>query len=92
MVKEKEEKTIKRRHKDILEFCKGYMRENGYPPTVREIGDGVGIKSTSSVCNYMQEMKELGLIITGPTATSRAFTIVGAKYVFADDPEGGREA
>lgn len=82
---------MKRRHKDILDFCKRYMRENGYPPSVREIGEGVGLKSTSSTCHYMREMRSLGLIISGPELSPRAFTIPGARYVFEDvhfpDPE-----
>ena len=45
-----EKKVIKRRHKDILNFCKRYMSEKGFPPSVREIGDGIGLKSTSSTC------------------------------------------
>lgn len=82
---------MKRRHKDILDFCKRYMRENGYPPSVREIGDGIGLKSTSSTCQYMKEMRELGLIISGPELSPRAFAIPGVRYTFEDmklpDPE-----
>ena len=87
-----EKKVIKRRHKDILNFCKRYMSEKGFPPSVREIGDGIGLKSTSSTCHYMQEMREMGLIISGPEFSPRAFTLPGAKYVFEDDQEGGSEA
>ena len=75
---------MKRRHKDILDFCKRYMRENGYPSSVREIGEGVGLKSTSSVCHHMQDMRKLGLIISGPELAPRAFTIPGARYVFEE--------
>lgn len=87
-----EKKVIKRRHKDILNFCKRYMSEKGFPPSVCEIGDGIGLKSTSSTCHYMQEMREMGLIISGPEFSPRAFTLPGAKYVFEDDQEGGSEA
>ena len=80
-----EKKVIKRRHKDILNFCKRYMSEKGFPPSVREIGDGIGLKSTSST-------REMGLIISGPEFSPRAFTLPGAKYVFDDDLEGGTEA
>lgn len=72
-----EKKVIKRRHKDILNFCKRYMSEKGFPPSVREIGDGIGLKSTSSTCHYMQEMREMGLIISGPEFSPRAFTLPG---------------
>lgn len=33
----------------IYEFCKSYIDEHGYAPTIREIGNGVGLKSTSTV-------------------------------------------
>lgn len=80
---------MKRRHKDILDFCKKYMAENGYPPSIREIGDGVGLKSTSSTCHYMQEMRKNGLIIAGPEMAPRAFCIPGARYVFEDPEDAG---
>lgn len=83
---------MKKRHKEILEFCKVFMAENGYPPSVREIGEGVGLKSTSSTCAYMKEMRELGLLVSGPEFSPRAFTLPGAKYVFDDKCDGGSEA
>ncbi len=86
------EKIVKRRHKDIFNFCRKFMAENGYPPSVREIGDGVGLKSTSSTCHYMREMRELGMIISGPELSPRAFTLPGAKYVFEEIKEGDLEA
>ena len=39
------------RQQAMLEFIKGFMEENGYPPTIREIGKACGISSTS-VVNY----------------------------------------
>lgn len=90
------EVTVKRRHEDIIKFCKRFMRENGYPPSIREIGDGVGLKSTSSVVQYMHEMRDIGLITIGQECSPRAFCIAGARYVFEDDEkpvqdDGGSE-
>jgi len=39
------------RQKEILEFIRGFVEENSYPPTIREIGEKVNISSTS-VVNY----------------------------------------
>lgn len=47
---------MKKRHAEILEFCKKYMLENGYPPSMREIAEGIGLKSTNTVWHYMKEM------------------------------------
>lgn len=38
------------------------MLEHDYPPTTREIGDGVGYKSSSTIWGYLRDMKEIGLI------------------------------
>ena len=38
----------------IYDFCKSYIDEHGYAPTIREIGKGVGLSSTSVVHRPMQ--------------------------------------
>ncbi len=45
------EKPLSKRQQNILQFTRGYLDENGRPPTIREIGKAVGINSTS-VVNY----------------------------------------
>ena len=40
----------------ILEFCKEYFKKYGYAPSSREIGDGVGLGSTSSVNLHMNRL------------------------------------
>ena len=83
MATEKREK----KYKDIQKFCKQYFAENGYAPSVREIGDGVGLKSTSSVSEYLNEMKEKRLIVTKQIDglyCPRAFSVPGMKVTFED--------
>lgn len=63
-----EKKVIKRRHKDILNFCKRYMSEKGFPPSVREIGDGIGLKSTTQKL----ELIESGTCTTASMRTKTA--------------------
>ncbi len=46
----------------ILDFIKSQIKENGYPPSVREIGAAVGLKSTSSVHLYLNRLAEKGYI------------------------------
>jgi len=46
----------------ILAFIKEFVRENGYSPSIREIGDAVGLKSTSSVHYQLGRMQEEGLL------------------------------
>ena len=47
---------------NILDFIKKQIKENGYPPSVREICAAVGLKSTSSVHLYLNRLAEKGAI------------------------------
>jgi repressor LexA len=46
----------------ILAFVNEYMRENGYPPSIREICKGVGLSSTSTVHAHLETLKKNGLL------------------------------
>lgn len=48
--------------KKIYDFIKAYIQENQYPPTTREIGDGVGLASTNTIYNQLHKLKEMGVI------------------------------
>ena len=64
----------------IRQFIIGYITDNGYPPTVREIGDGVGLKSTASVHNHLQTMRLMGAI-EGEIDKPRAIRVPGYYFV-----------
>ena len=53
---------LNRREKAILKFLEKEIEEKGYPPSVREIGKAVGLKSTATVHNYLARLVELGYI------------------------------
>jgi len=46
----------------ILEFIKNEVREKGYPPSVREIGEAVGLLSSSTVHGHLDRLEKKGLI------------------------------
>lgn len=46
----------------ILEFIKSEIQTKGYPPSVREIGDAVGLKSTSTVHGHLTRLEKKGLL------------------------------
>ena len=46
----------------ILEFLEEFVRENGYAPSVREIGAAVGLNSTASVSYQLHRLEEQGLL------------------------------
>lgn len=59
----------------VLEFCKAYVDEYGYAPTIREIGKGVGLSSTSVVHRHMQRLFRNGRFETEHPGEARAFRI-----------------
>ena len=59
----------------ILEYVNQFVQENGYAPSVREIGAAVGLRSTASVSYHIQALQEKGLLIT-PDGKGRKRSIV----------------
>jgi repressor LexA len=54
--------TLSSRHVKILEVLETYQEENGFPPTIREIGSQAGISSTSVVNYYLDQLVEHGYL------------------------------
>jgi len=50
----------------ILDFLKKEIKRNGYPPTVREICDAVGLSSTSTVHSHLESLERKGYIRRSP--------------------------
>lgn len=50
------------RQEEILDFIQVFIDDNGYPPSIREIGDSVGISSTSVVSYNLGRLEAEGLI------------------------------
>ena len=55
-------KQGKETRKKIYDFIKAYIQENQYPPTTREIGEGVGLSSTNTIYSQLHKLKEMGVI------------------------------
>lgn len=68
-------KPLTERQKRILEFITRFIDENGFPPTVREIGRACGMRSSSSVHGQLQKLEQMGYIKKN-SAQSRAITVV----------------
>ena len=58
---------ITARQQRILDFIAETVRERGYPPTVREIGEAVGLTSSSSVHAQLANLEKKGLLHKDPT-------------------------
>ena len=59
----------------ILEFVNRFVQENGYAPSVREIGAAVGLRSTASVSYQLQQLQQKGLLMA-PGGKGRKRAIV----------------
>lgn len=58
---------LTKRQSQILEFIDSAIREKGYPPTVREIGQAVGLNSPSTVHNHLNTLQDKGYLRRDPT-------------------------
>ena len=59
----------------ILDYVNQFVQENGYAPSVREIGAAVGLRSTASVSYHIQQLQEKGMLMA-PGAKGRKRAIV----------------
>lgn len=64
----REERLTARQHK-VLEVIREYVEKYGYPPSVREIGDAVGLNSTSSVHHQLRSLERRGYLRRDPHRT-----------------------
>jgi repressor LexA len=65
------------RQQEIWDFLVGYVERHGYPPTVREIGEAVGLASPSTVHAHLANLERAGLLRRDPTKP-RALELIGA--------------
>jgi repressor LexA len=71
------------RQREIYDYLSEYVHERGYPPTVREIGEAVGLASPSTVHAHLANLERAGLLKRDPTKP-RALELIGRD-------RGGRE-
>jgi len=66
------------RQQEIWQYLIQYVDDHGYPPTVREIGDAVGLASPSTVHAHLANLERAGLLRRDPTKP-RALELVGRR-------------
>ena len=74
----------------IYDYIADAIRTQGYPPSVREIGEAVGLKSPSTVHFHMKHLEELGYI-SKSGRKGRALTLVGPVVSAAPEPPAPEE-
>jgi len=70
---------LSQRQKEILDFVNTHVDANGYPPTVREIGQAVGLTSPSTVHAHLAKLESLGLIRRDATKPRALEVIEGGR-------------
>jgi repressor LexA len=72
------------RQQEIWDFLVQYVDAHGYPPTVREVGDAVGLASPSTVHAHLANLERAGLLRRDPTKP-RALELVGHRRAETGD-------
>ena len=71
------DRELSERQRQILDCIVQHTEMHGYPPTVREIGEAVGLSSSSTVHAHLKSLEQSGLIRRDAVLT-RAIRVVGA--------------
>ncbi|WP_209122294.1 transcriptional repressor LexA [Alkalihalobacillus sp. BA299] len=74
---------LSKRQQEILDYIKTEVRKKGYPPSVREIGEAVGLASSSTVHGHLSRLEKKGLIRRDPTKP-RAIEIIDQEEIEAE--------
>lgn len=72
------------RQNAILNYIKKVIKEKGYPPAVREIGEAVGLSSSSTVHNHLNQLEKKGYIRRDPTKPRTIEVMDGSLRAFKD--------
>jgi repressor LexA len=81
---------LTQRQREVYEYVVGYVDSHGYPPTVREIGEAVGLASPSTVHAHLANLERAGYLRRDPTKpralelTKRERTAAGATVSVPD--------
>jgi repressor LexA len=68
---------LTKRQKEIFDFIRRYLRKYGYPPTVREIGEALGLHSPSTVHAHLAKLEQIGLLRRDPSKPRAIEVMVG---------------
>ena len=63
----------------IVEFVNAFIAENGYSPSMREIGEAVGLRSTASVSYHLQALQEKGVFQSPPVKGRKRALVTSAR-------------
>jgi repressor LexA len=84
---------LSKRQREIYDFVVGYVDGHGYPPTVREIGEAVGLASPSTVHAHLANLERAGYLKRDPTKPRALEVLAGDRAAAAGRARlaGGRD-
>ena len=82
-------KSLTGKQQQIYDYIVSFCNQNGYPPSVREIGEHVGLKSPSTVHFHLKGLEEAGVIVKTEGKT-RAITLTHAGAAEEADPQANQ--
>ena len=82
-------KELKPREKEIYDFIIDFALKNNYLPSFRDIGDAIGLQSTSSIFGYVDGLRYKGYITQEPG--SKRYSVKGLRYVKTNEKLLGEE-
>jgi len=83
--------TLTRRQQQVLDFINSCIMDGGYPPTMREIGEHMGISSTNGVNDHLKALERKGFLVRDDMK-SRALRPVAGSGQWVDVPVVGQVA
>ena len=72
------EPELTQRQREVFDFIRGYARDRGYPPAVRDIGRALGLASPSTVHAHLSKLERAGLVRRDPTKPRALELLAGA--------------
>jgi len=81
--------TLTERQRLVVSFIEGHIRQHGFPPTIREIGRHLGIKSTNGVNDHLNALQKKGFL-TREEGKSRTLQLTRTESTGANDDRDDR--
>ena len=82
-----EDASLTKRQQEVVAFIRRYAAEQGYPPTVRDIGKALGLASPSTVHAHLANLERAGQLRRDPTKP-RALELLGSRVAGAVEAAG----
>lgn len=78
-----------KRQLEVVQAIEALTEDKGYPPTTRELGDALGIRSTNAMTDHLKALRKKGLVTWKPRC-SRTLRVVGSDEVDLTAASGPR--